>query len=220
MTQRSHAVSVRVASLSPASLVPQVRVAPAQASKPGLPSLLLPTLLHSFDKGKDTRGFLFCKLKCTRSFLTRLAKFTFRFYRISSKRKQASFCFRQLPQQVKARKGGEIRTYDTATTATQNLSPLARIRRTADAVRHEIARRWGDDEAAKYDPLTNCFTIQTWNQLGFRVKKGEKAIRSITYVEGTDPAETGNEDEDEAEQDVGKYRKTVYLFYRIQVEKR
>jgi hypothetical protein len=104
----------------------------------------------------------------------------------------------------------------------QQLKTLAHWRgsaRTADAVREEIAWRWGDDEAAKYDPLTNCFTIQTWNKLGYRVKKGEKAIRSITYVEGTGQAENAEEDEDE-EADVRKYRKTVYLFYRTQVEKR
>ena len=49
-----------------------------------------------------------------------------------------------------------------------------------------------------------------------RVKKGEKAIRSITYVKATDP--TGD-DEDE-ETDTVTYPKTVYLFYRTQVEKR
>jgi hypothetical protein len=103
----------------------------------------------------------------------------------------------------------------------QQLKILAHWRgseKTADAVREEIARCWGDEEAAKYDPLTNCFTIGTWNQLGYRVKKGEKAIRSITYVEGTDQTDT---DEDAAEEpDVRTYRKTVYLFYRTQVEKR
>jgi hypothetical protein len=90
--------------------------------------------------------------------------------------------------------------------------------KTADAVREEIAQRWGDEEAAKYDPLTNCFTIQTWNKLGYRVKKGEKAIRSITYVEAKDPI-TATDDEEE-EKDTVKYPKTVYLFYRTQVEKR
>jgi hypothetical protein len=89
--------------------------------------------------------------------------------------------------------------------------------KTADAVREEISRRWGDEEAAKYDPLTNCFTIRTWNALGYRVKKGEKAIRSLTYVEAT--ANSGEDDEDE-EADVVTYPKTVYLFYRTQVEKR
>jgi antirestriction protein ArdC len=104
----------------------------------------------------------------------------------------------------------------------QQRKPLAHWRgsaKTADAVREEIARRWGDAEAKQYNPLTNCFTIQTWNQLGYRVKKGEKAIRSITYVEGTDQAENDEEDKDE-EQEVRTYPKTVYLFYRTQVEKR
>jgi antirestriction protein ArdC len=106
----------------------------------------------------------------------------------------------------------------------QQLQSLAHWRgseKTADAVRQEIARRWGEEEAKQHDPLTNCFTIQTWNKLGYRVKKGEKAIRSITYVEATDQAETTNENEDEEdEQNVRTYPKTVYLFYRTQVEKR
>jgi hypothetical protein len=100
----------------------------------------------------------------------------------------------------------------------QQLKTLAHWRgseKTADAVREEIARRWGDKEAEKYDPLTNCFTIQTWNKLGYRVKKGEKAIRSITYVAAADP--TAEDDEEAA---VLTYPKTVYLFYRTQVEKR
>ena len=104
----------------------------------------------------------------------------------------------------------------------QQLKTVAHWRgsaKTADAVREEIGRRWGDKEAEKYDPLTNCFTIGTWNQLGYRVKKGEKAIRSMTYVEGTDQTENDDDDED-AEQAVRTYPKTVYLFYRTQVEKR
>jgi antirestriction protein ArdC len=104
----------------------------------------------------------------------------------------------------------------------QQLKTLAHWRgseKTADAVREEIARRWGDAEAEKYDPMGNCFTIRTWNQLGYRVKKGEKAIRSITYVEGTDQTENAA-DEDDEEPEVRTYPKTVYLFYRIQVEKR
>jgi hypothetical protein len=107
-------------------------------------------------------------------------------------------------------------------TQLQQLKTLAHWRgsaKTADAVRDEIARRWGEEEAAKYDPLTNCFTIQTWNKLGYRVKKGEKAIRSITYVEANDQAETIREDEED-EPEVRTYPKTVYLFYRIQVERR
>jgi hypothetical protein len=104
----------------------------------------------------------------------------------------------------------------------QQLKTLAHWRgseKTADAVRKEIARRWEDEEAKQYDPFTNCFTLQTWNKLGYRVKKGEKAIRSITYVEGKVQAESAEADGDE-EQEVRTYPKTVYLFYRTQVEKR
>ena len=87
--------------------------------------------------------------------------------------------------------------------------------KTADAVREEIANRWGAKEAEQYDPMKNCFTLQTWNILGYKVKKGEKAIWSITYVEAKDQDEKDGE-----EQEVRTYPKTVYLFYKTQVEKR
>jgi hypothetical protein len=115
-----------------------------------------------------------------------------------------------------SRKGGE---QVPMTQLQQQLKTLAHWRgseKTADAVREEIARRWGDEEAAQYDPLTNCFTIQTWNKLGYRVKKGERAIRSITYVEAKDPTAEAEDEDGE----VRIYPKTVYLFYRTQVEKR
>ena len=84
---------------------------------------------------------------------------------------------------------------------------------TAEAVRKEIAQRWGEDEAEKYDPTKNCFTFDTWKAKGFHVKRGEKAIRSKTLVEVEDPnAKEGDETE------VKRYPKTVYLFYIKQVE--
>src|SRR6266571_8979964 len=86
---------------------------------------------------------------------------------------------------------------------------------TADAVRKEIAKRYGEIEAAKYDPRTNCFTFQTWKAKGYSVKKGEKAIRSMTLIEKEDPnAEEGEQTEKRT------YPKTVYLFYIKQVEKK
>jgi hypothetical protein len=100
----------------------------------------------------------------------------------------------------------------------QTLSHWKGSEKTAEAVREEIAKRWGEEEAAQYDPLTNCFTLKTWNKLGYRVKKGEKAIRSFTYVEAKD--QDGKEETDGEEQEVQKYPKTVYLFYKTQVEKR
>jgi len=86
---------------------------------------------------------------------------------------------------------------------------------TANAVRKEIARRWGNEESGKYDPQKNCFTYKTWNALGYQVKKGEKAIKSITLVEVADPDATN-----EKESVVRKLLKTVYLFYYKQVEKK
>ncbi len=107
---------------------------------------------------------------------------------------------------------------------TQPMQPAAHWRgseKTADAVRDEIAKRWGAAEAAQYDPTKNCFTLQTWNKLGYRVKKGEKAIRSITYVEVKDNGSTEEKDKPAGEaHEVHKYPKTVYLFYKTQVEKR
>src|SRR5437764_6402357 len=86
---------------------------------------------------------------------------------------------------------------------------------TADQVRKEIARRYGEKEAKNYDPQVNCFTLPTWNKLGFKVRKGEKAIRSMTFLEKEDqPTQEGEQSE------VHKYPKTVYLFYVKQVEKK
>jgi hypothetical protein len=79
---------------------------------------------------------------------------------------------------------------------------------TASAVREEIAKRWGEKEAENYDPRTNCFTFRTWRTKGYHVKKGEKAIRSMTVKEVTD----------EDTKEIKKYPKTVYLFYIKQVE--
>ncbi len=86
---------------------------------------------------------------------------------------------------------------------------------TADHVRKVIAKRYGEEEAAKYNPLANCFTFKTWKAKGYFVKKGEKAIRSITFIEEKDPKAKESE-----KAEVIKYPKTVYLFYIKQVEKK
>jgi len=97
----------------------------------------------------------------------------------------------------------------------QQLAHWKGSEKTADQVREEIARRYGEEEADNYDPQVNCFTLPTWNKLGFKVRKGEKAIRSMTLIEEKDP------DTKEGEQsEVIRYPKTVYLFYITQVEKK
>jgi len=85
--------------------------------------------------------------------------------------------------------------------------------KTADAVRSVIAKRWGEEEANNYDPTKNCFTFQTWKAKGYHVKKGEKAIRSMTLVEATD-----SQTQDGEEQKTVRYPKAVSLFYIKQVE--
>jgi N-terminal domain of anti-restriction factor ArdC len=81
--------------------------------------------------------------------------------------------------------------------------------KTAAIVKEEIANRWGEEEAENYDPRNNCFTFKTWRTKGYHVKKGEKAIRSMTFKEV----------KDEDTKEVKQYPKTVYLFYIKQVEK-
>jgi len=78
---------------------------------------------------------------------------------------------------------------------------------TAQYVKDEIRSRFGEKEAEEYDPLKNCFTFSRWKQEGYRVKKGEKAIRSYTIITKED--EKGNKE---------TYKKRCYLFAKCQVE--
>lgn len=76
-------------------------------------------------------------------------------------------------------------------------------------VSEQIVSRWGQAELKNYDPFHNARTFQSWLKLGFKVRKGEKALRSITYIETKDSE--GNV--------IKKYRRPVFLFYYRQVEK-
>ncbi len=71
----------------------------------------------------------------------------------------------------------------------------------------QIEARWGKEEGKNYDPFTNCLTFAKWSSLSHRVKPGEKALRSITYVEV----------KDEKGAVIKKIPRTVYLFYYLQV---
>ena len=75
-------------------------------------------------------------------------------------------------------------------------------------VAEQIKERFGKKEAKNYDPYKNCLTYRQWIENNFRVKKGEKAIKSITYVKV----------ENEAGEVVKCYPRTVNLFYYKQVE--
>ena len=75
-------------------------------------------------------------------------------------------------------------------------------------VEAQIIERWGPTEVKNYDPLYNARTFSSWLSLGYRVKKGEKALKSITYVEGKD--EEGNI--------TRRMRRPCNIFYYRQVQ--
>ncbi len=80
---------------------------------------------------------------------------------------------------------------------------------TSNLVRKEIAKRWGEDEAKRYNPFENCLTFKRWLENGYVVRKDEKAIRSFIVIEKKDK-KTGAV--------VERRLKTIYLFYEKQVE--
>ena len=80
---------------------------------------------------------------------------------------------------------------------------------TFSLVKKQIINRWGEEEGKKYNPLGNCFTFNTWKAKGFKVKKGEKALRSFSIKTNVDK-KTGEKK---------AYPVTVCLFYQNQVEK-
>jgi len=79
---------------------------------------------------------------------------------------------------------------------------------TREMVEEQIILRFGEDEAVNYDPYKNVMTFNQWRRSGFKVKRGEKSLRSVTFVEVKD-------DDGEV---VRKYKKTVHLFCWLQVE--
>lgn len=71
-------------------------------------------------------------------------------------------------------------------------------------VAQQIKDKFGDDAVKIYDPFTNCFTYKRWLQEGYQVRKGEKALTSITWI---------------MKEDETAYPKKVNLFFISQVEK-
>ena len=79
---------------------------------------------------------------------------------------------------------------------------------TLSHVAEQIKDRWGIDAVKIYDPTVNCFTYNRWLSEGYQVKKGEKALKSITWIKKVDE-KTGQ---------ASKFPKTVNLFFITQVE--
>ncbi len=79
---------------------------------------------------------------------------------------------------------------------------------TYEDVKQQLQERFGKKVADSYNPATNCAPFSVWAKAGYRVKKGEKALKSVTFVEREND-ETG---------EVEKIRRVVNLFHRVQVE--
>lgn len=79
---------------------------------------------------------------------------------------------------------------------------------TAEHVRKQITARWGVDEANNYDPKSNCLTFSKWLKAGYKVKKGETALKSFLIIE----------ERDDNGEIVLKHVKIINLFYIRQVE--
>ena len=80
---------------------------------------------------------------------------------------------------------------------------------TSDLVRKQIVDRWGQEEANNYDPKSNCLPFNRWIEIGYAVRKGEKALKSFIVIE----------QKNEKGEVIRKYPKTVNLFYLKQVDK-
>lgn len=76
-------------------------------------------------------------------------------------------------------------------------------------VAEQIEARWGKKEVSNYDPYTNTLTFTRWLSLGYRVKKGEKALVSTTVIT----------EKDESGKPIKRIPRKVFLFYCKQVEK-
>jgi hypothetical protein len=77
------------------------------------------------------------------------------------------------------------------------------------AIADLIEKRFGKKARKRYNPLTNCRSYVQWAALGYKVKEGERALQSITFIEKRDPA--GNL--------IARYPRTVSLFFIDQVER-
>lgn len=88
------------------------------------------------------------------------------------------------------------------------VSPYRGSEKTYEMVKEQIRERWGDECAEEFDPAHDAAPYSFWISAGFQVRKFQKSLKSITFVDGKD--EKG---------EIKKIRRTVNLFHRRQVDK-
>src|SRR3989338_5922750 len=89
------------------------------------------------------------------------------------------------------------------------VSPYRGSETTYEMVKEQIEKRWGEECAEEFDPHTDAMPYSSWAAHGFVVKKGQRALKSITFIEV----------KDENDKVVRKVKRTVNLFHKRQVEK-
>jgi len=89
------------------------------------------------------------------------------------------------------------------------MSNYSGSQKTYEFVARQINKRYGEKEVKNYDPYKNCLSFKQWIENGYKVKKGEKALKSITVIEETD----------RKGKLIKKHLRTINLFYYLQVEK-
>jgi hypothetical protein len=89
------------------------------------------------------------------------------------------------------------------------VSPWRGSEQTADAVREQIRQRWGDEVADEFDATHDAMPLVSWAAYGYKVRKGSKALKSVTYVDVKD-------DEGKVER---KIRRSINLFHKRDVER-
>ena len=87
-------------------------------------------------------------------------------------------------------------------------SPYKGSSKTKEMVSDQIRAIYGDSEVKNYNPYKNALTFAGWLHLGYRPKKGSKALKSITYVER----------KNEKGEVISKYPRKINLFYYRAVE--
>ncbi len=95
----------------------------------------------------------------------------------------------------------------------KQLSTWKHSENTAEMVRDQIIKRWGNKEGDKYDPAINCMTYKQWNAVGMQVKEGETGLESRIYIRFQKPIKdkkTGKE--------IAGFFKKVFVFYVKQVK--
>lgn len=80
--------------------------------------------------------------------------------------------------------------------------------KTANLVREQILERFGPEAAELYDPSSNALTYREALKRGYKVKKGEKSLKSITFIETEEDGQSR------------RIPKTLHLFFLpLQCEK-